>query len=96
MESIFAGVPIVAWPLFADQHPNSGIIVKLGIGVKMMDTGGRFQKFALAKEIVDAVHSVLHAKSFAEKALFWRKIAQTAVDHKGSSSEDIAAIMSSF
>ncbi len=42
MESIVAGVPMVCWPYFADQHTNSRFVSEfLRVGLDMKDTCNR-------------------------------------------------------
>ena len=57
-ESLYHGVPMIGFPLFAEQHHNAFRMVDHGYGIDM-----NILTFT-ADELVNNIHKVLHEKSF--------------------------------
>ncbi|OWA51839.1 putative UDP-glycosyltransferase 71C2 [Hypsibius exemplaris] len=55
LEGISAGVPIVAWPMFGDQHANAVMVAKIGCGFPMRDVSSLAPRIVPGEEIVAAV-----------------------------------------
>ncbi|TWP47560.1 glycosyltransferase family 1 protein [Lentzea tibetensis] len=66
-ESLSAGVPVVAVPLFADQPPNADRVAELGLGVQVEVAG------LTAEALAAAVSRVLAGKSFRCAATDFRQ-----------------------
>ncbi|XP_031493737.1 scopoletin glucosyltransferase-like [Nymphaea colorata] len=97
IEAISFGVPMVTWPLFAEQHLNEKLVVQiLGIGVKV---GSHMISEALgevvkSEAIVEAVQRVMwpgeEGKRLREKAWKAGDLARRAVeDQNGSSCRNV-------
>ncbi|KAK4784833.1 hypothetical protein SAY86_019201 [Trapa natans] len=82
MESLSAGVPMLCWPFFADQHTNCWIIsTNCGIGLEIDHDVKRDEVTSLVKELMEGVNG----KEVKERALEWKKRARESVDQGGSS-----------
>ncbi|KDP35101.1 hypothetical protein JCGZ_10943 [Jatropha curcas] len=60
LESVVAGVPMVAWPLYAEQHLNRNILVedmKMAIAVEQRDEDGFVRADELARRVLELMDS---------------------------------------
>ncbi|KAL7753112.1 hypothetical protein RI367_001564 [Sorochytrium milnesiophthora] len=101
VEAMSNGVPVVAWPLFADQHSNTAMVssaeVQMGVaipGTTMMGEG----RLVPCDEIVDAVHQVLgdgkEPSVYARNAARLGQIARAAVQPgTGSTMKNLYAFL---
>ncbi|OWM66201.1 hypothetical protein CDL15_Pgr013418 [Punica granatum] len=81
MESITAGVPMLCWPYFADQHPNSRFVSEfLGVGLDMKDMCDRTIVERMINDLMVDKRDELQS-SAAEKV----RLAREAVIEGGSS-----------
>ncbi|TXG74358.1 hypothetical protein EZV62_002937 [Acer yangbiense] len=69
MESLWHGVPIVTWPLYAEQHFNAFTLVKeLGLSVEIMDSRkDHDDHIVMGDEIARAVRCVMDGDSDIRK-----------------------------
>lgn len=86
LESISAGVPMITWPMFAEQPFNSKLLVeRLGIAIQIcLDVSG----VPGEEEVRSAVIMLLaeeQGKTMRRKAEALSKLAKIAVDKEGSS-----------
>jgi hypothetical protein len=107
LESLTAGVPIVAWPIFADQLLNADWLVDHGVALKISDTGaglpgmGMKPKTIPADEIANAVAKVAGLRAdnagekYAEAAQHWKAEIQKALSPTGSSTEELLEFVKS-
>ncbi|OQV15787.1 putative Cinnamate beta-D-glucosyltransferase [Hypsibius exemplaris] len=58
MESVSAGVPVVAWPMFADQKLNAEWLAKQSTAVMVEGTGLKPKRLVLADEIEGIISDV--------------------------------------
>ncbi|GAU91242.1 hypothetical protein RvY_03538 [Ramazzottius varieornatus] len=58
MEAISSGVPIVAWPMFGDQHGDADLIVSWGCGLKIAQVDMSGQRIVEHEEILAKVDKV--------------------------------------
>lgn len=91
LESIFYGVAVVAWPMFADQYMNADFLVAHGAAVKIKDTGLQSKKLTSAVELRYSIARVYcsgdteDGDSFLTNISKLRLAVATAVSPGGSS-----------
>ncbi|KAH6798977.1 hypothetical protein C2S51_035461 [Perilla frutescens var. frutescens] len=60
LESISAGVPILALPFMAEQHLNARFVMEeLGVGMRIMPSGGSVRGFVVAEEVEGMVRELM-------------------------------------
>ncbi|KAL0732013.1 hypothetical protein Bca4012_028107 [Brassica carinata] len=75
MESVFAGVPMICWPFFADQVTNRKFCCgEWGLGVEIGGEVRRERVEAVVREVMDGVGGV----EVREKVMEWRRAAEEA------------------
>ncbi|GMH24705.1 hypothetical protein Nepgr_026548 [Nepenthes gracilis] len=91
LEAVTAGVPIIGWPFVADQFPNCryactewGIGMEVGHDVKREDIEG------LIKEVMEGTQG----KQMRGRAREWKKKAEQATNHGGSSHDGFERFIS--
>lgn len=98
LEGVFAGVPMLACPIFWDQFPNSKNIVEdWKIGVRL-EAGGGGRNLVKRGEIAEIVKRFMAADSvegreMRERVREWREICRRAVADGGSSHSNIDAFL---
>ncbi|KAL2253972.1 UNVERIFIED_CONTAM: UDP-glycosyltransferase 90A1 [Sesamum indicum] len=89
MESISAGVPLLALPLMAEQHMNARFVAEeIGVGLRIMPRGGTVRGFVEAEEVERVVREVMEGEKGAEvrrKAVEYGEAACAAMAEGGSS-----------
>lgn len=102
MEGISAGVPMVTWPLFADQQFNERLLVDvLGVGVivgsMVNSTKAEERTVVVAEKVAAAVEAVMGEGKEAEerkrKAREMKEVAAKAVGKGGSSEVDLGRML---
>ncbi|OQV15786.1 putative UDP-glycosyltransferase 84A1 [Hypsibius exemplaris] len=93
MESLAAGIPVVAWPMFGDQKINAEWLVQRSTAVMVDGTGLKSKRLVLADEIVKKILNVgwngASADSVCRRAAHaWSSKLEKATSPGGSS--DIA------
>ncbi|KAI3454518.1 hypothetical protein Pfo_011181 [Paulownia fortunei] len=74
MESISAGVPILALPFMAEQHLNARFVAEeVGVGLRIMPSGGSVRGFVAAEEVERMVRELMGGEKGAEVR---RKVAE--------------------
>ncbi|XP_050375888.1 UDP-glycosyltransferase 88F3-like [Argentina anserina] len=92
LESVTAGVPMVAWPLYAEQHLNRSVLVKdmkMAIDVEQREGDG----FVTGDEVERRVRELMESENgreLSEKSLKVREIALGALGELGSSRKALA------
>ncbi|XP_042513251.1 7-deoxyloganetin glucosyltransferase-like [Macadamia integrifolia] len=82
IESICGGVPIICWPFFAEQQTNCRYACTTwGIGMEINNDVKRDEVETLVKELMEGERG----KIMRKKALDWKKKAEVATKHGGSS-----------
>ncbi|XP_019055079.1 PREDICTED: UDP-glycosyltransferase 90A1-like [Nelumbo nucifera] len=89
LESICASVPILAWPLMADQYLNARLVVdEMGMGLRVVANNGSVRGF-IESEMVEKMVKELMEGEDGEKArkkmMEISKTAKSAIDEGGSS-----------
>ncbi|KAK4424217.1 Scopoletin glucosyltransferase [Sesamum alatum] len=99
LEGVCAGVPLVMWPLFAEQFFNEKLVTEvLRIGVPvgskkwqpMGSEGVPGEALAKAVQLVMAGQSALEMRS---RAKYYKEMARKAVEEGGSSYNDLSALI---
>lgn len=99
LEAVAAGVPMVTWPIFAEQFYNEKLITQvLGIGVCV---GAKewmrvVRESVRRDEIEKAVRRAMvgeEAEEIRTRARVYGELARRAVEIMGSSSEDLDALI---
>ncbi|KAK4437190.1 UDP-glycosyltransferase 90A1 [Sesamum alatum] len=89
MESISAGVPILAMPFIAEQHINARFLAEVaGLGLRIMPRSGSVRGFVAAEEVERKVRELMGGEKGAEvrkKAAEYRDAASNALKEGGSS-----------
>ncbi|OQV25989.1 putative UDP-glycosyltransferase 73C1 [Hypsibius exemplaris] len=94
IEGLATGVPVVAWPMSADQRPNAIELVRSGLGVLLEDTGYFSEKTVDAQDIYTALNEVA---DFARRGvltkyqlagLVWRNRLDDITSANGSAEKD--------
>ncbi|KAL2939360.1 Scopoletin glucosyltransferase [Bienertia sinuspersici] len=101
LEGISAGVPMVTWPVFAEQFYNEKLvteIVKTGIsvGVKKWSIMPTVEDIMKSETIEKALRDVMEGKEAEERRIRAKKLkgmAQKAVEEGGSSHSDLNALI---
>ncbi|XP_055356965.1 uncharacterized protein LOC129602045 [Paramacrobiotus metropolitanus] len=103
VEGLMGGVPMVAWPGFADQHDNAAWVESIGVGVTVPNTKlGPDARVVPSKEIEawiskaagwDAVDGV---SPFARKCTEWKEISGKAWMDGGNSTTDFQLFLELF
>ncbi|KAI3868724.1 hypothetical protein MKW98_008809 [Papaver atlanticum] len=67
MESICASVPILAWPMMAEQHLNARMVVEeLGIGIRVLAENGSVRGFVTSECIEKQVRELMEGEKAKE------------------------------
>lgn len=97
LESICAGVPIMAWPMMADQNLNAKMVVdELGIGVRVWpDDGSKFGlvKAGTVEKAVDEMVNGDVGKTAKGKVEKLAADAEIAMDKGGSSMMELKGLI---
>ncbi|KAL2926575.1 Scopoletin glucosyltransferase [Bienertia sinuspersici] len=101
LEGISAGVPMVTWPVFAEQFYNEKLvteIVKTGIsvGVKKWSMMPTVEDIMKSETIEKALREIMEGKEAEERrsrAKKLKEMAQKAVEEGGSSHSDLNALI---
>lgn len=96
LESISAGVPILAWPMIAEQTLNAKLVVEgLGAGIRVRKTSGVgsenivVSRQAICKRVRELMGSGEKGKKVRERAKSLGAVAKRAVEEGGSSFQTI-------
>ncbi|ESW20672.1 hypothetical protein PHAVU_005G005500 [Phaseolus vulgaris] len=95
LEGVVAGVPMVAWPLYAEQHVNREVMVgemKVAVAVKEREEDG----LVSGEEVEKRVREVMENKKIRETSLKLKHMAMAAVSEFGSSTTSLANLLHSW
>ncbi|ESQ28622.1 hypothetical protein EUTSA_v10018509mg [Eutrema salsugineum] len=94
LESVCAGVPMVAWPLYAEQRFNRVVIVdeiKIAIPMNELETG-----FVSSTEVEKRVREIMQDGPVREKTKAMKNAAESALTETGSSHAALNALLQSW
>ncbi|GLJ07786.1 hypothetical protein SUGI_0074060 [Cryptomeria japonica] len=94
LESISLGVPILAWPMFGDQHFNSKLFAELGVGIQFCQHRDEIPKEERVKEVVAMALLGQKKEEMRERAEKVREMATNAIKGEGSSVADLRGFVS--
>ncbi|KAG2666568.1 hypothetical protein I3760_15G069300 [Carya illinoinensis] len=97
LESITHGVPMIAWPLYAEQRMNATILVEeVGVAVKMA-AGGGLEKGVIKKEDIGRVIRMVmegnEGKVMRHRARELKDGAEKALNFGGSSYKSLSCVV---
>ncbi|XP_055351497.1 uncharacterized protein LOC129597834 [Paramacrobiotus metropolitanus] len=100
LEAVHCGVPLIAWPMFGDQHFNAKLVEQVGIGVAIPATGMMNARLVPAQEISETVERVIGKTADAgDRSGFRKKVstlaaqAQHALSEEGTSTRNLAELL---
>ncbi|XVF01290.1 hypothetical protein REPUB_Repub04eG0075100 [Reevesia pubescens] len=99
LEGVSAGVPMVTWPVFADQFYNEKLVtqvLKIGVAVGVQQWAITVGDFVKREAIEKAVMEVMNgdkAKEMRNRAKALAEVAKKAVKKGGSSYSDLNALI---
>ncbi|XP_075479559.1 UDP-glycosyltransferase 90A1-like [Primulina tabacum] len=90
MESISAGVPILAMPFMAEQHLNARFVAEeIGVGPRILSRGGSVRGYVAAEEVEMKARELMGGRKVAEevskRVAEWGRAAHGAIKEGGSS-----------
>ncbi|XP_062177295.1 scopoletin glucosyltransferase-like [Alnus glutinosa] len=99
LEGISAGLPMVTWPVFAEQFYNEKLItdvLKIGVGVGVQQwvrlVGDRIKREAIEKAVKEITVGE-RAEEMRSRAKVFGEMARRAVEEGGSSYSDLGALI---
>jgi UDP:flavonoid glycosyltransferase YjiC (YdhE family) len=94
IEAVASGVPVLAWPRFADQRVNAGVVARGGAGawVEAWTWEGE-DGVVKREEIAETVRSVMADETLRTKAAVVRDAAASAVARGGTSYRSLAELV---
>ncbi|CAN6457395.1 unnamed protein product [Victoria cruziana] len=99
LESVWYGVPMIAWPLYAEQGMNAFELVNvLGVGLAIRNDGGGGD-IIRAEELERAVRSLMEGeegRKVREKMKETKELGRKAVEEGGSSFLNMAKLVESW
>ncbi|KAJ8555127.1 hypothetical protein K7X08_012623 [Anisodus acutangulus] len=103
LEAIVAGVPLLTWPVFAEQFYNEKLVEVMGLGVKVgaevcNSEGVKVSSPVLGSEkIKEAIERLMggsrESQKIREKAMTMSKMAKNAVEEGGSSWNNLTSLI---
>ncbi|GKV18032.1 hypothetical protein SLEP1_g28462 [Rubroshorea leprosula] len=97
VESLVAGVPVIAFPQFSDQITNSKMVEEVWrTGVRVKVNEENFVGKEEIKRLVEMVMGEERGEEMRENAKKWRKLALEAIKDGGSSENNLKAFVKSL
>ena len=95
LESLWHGVPIATWPIFAEQQMNAfEMVVELGLAVEIrLDYRELGSDLVLAKEVEKGVKRLMSDNEVRAKVKGMREKCRTALMESGSSHKSLKALV---
>ncbi|ESR36210.1 hypothetical protein CICLE_v10030328mg [Citrus x clementina] len=99
LEAVAAGVPLVTWPVAAEQFYNEKMVnevLKIGVGVGIQKWCRIVGDFVKREKIEKAVNEIMvgdRAEEMRSRAKVLEKMAKRAVENGGSSYSDLSALI---
>jgi len=96
LESLWFGVPMAPWPLYAEQHLNAfALVAAMGVAVAM-EVDRKRDNFVEAAELERAVKALMgdgeEGRKAREKAAVVQAACRNAVDDGGSSTATLSKL----
>ncbi|OQV22739.1 putative UDP-glycosyltransferase 72D1 [Hypsibius exemplaris] len=100
LETLTYGVPVVAWPMFADQLINAEWLEEEGVGKLIHGTGLMRQRIVPGEEIASVLREVMGVEEGKENSYTrhrnWQRKIRTALDVGGTSYQELAELVKLF
>ncbi|KAJ9175275.1 hypothetical protein P3X46_013846 [Hevea brasiliensis] len=100
LEGVSAGVPMITWPLYAEQFDNEKLItdlLKIGVAVGAQEWSRHEKKILVKKEDIEKSMSRLmvgeEAEEIRNRAMALKEMARRATEEGGSSYSDVNALL---
>ncbi|XP_057453826.1 UDP-glycosyltransferase 88F5-like isoform X2 [Lotus japonicus] len=98
LEAVVAGVPMIAWPLYAEQHVNRNVMVedmKVAVGVEQREEDGFVSGEELEMRVKELMESE-RGREIKERSLKIRDMALAALGEFGSSTNALANLVQTW
>ncbi|XP_054814053.1 UDP-glycosyltransferase 88F5-like [Prosopis cineraria] len=98
LEAVVAGVPLIAWPLYAEQHMNRNLLVeemKMAIGLEHREEDGFVKGEELEKKVRELMESE-GGREMRARSLKRRELAESARGTLGSSTKALNNLVESW
>ncbi|KAJ1416991.1 UDP-glycosyltransferase family, conserved site [Sesbania bispinosa] len=98
LEAVVAGVPMIGWPLHAEQHVNRNLMVeemKVAVGVEQREGDG----FVTGEEVERRVRELMESergREMRETSLKIKEMAVSALGEFGSSTKALANLVQTW
>ncbi|KAF3445435.1 hypothetical protein FNV43_RR10611 [Rhamnella rubrinervis] len=95
LEAVVSGVPMIAWPLYAEQHLNRNVLVKdmeMAIGVEQREEDGFVSGDDLERRIRELMESE-KGRELREKSKKMKEMAMATWEEFGSSTKALASFV---
>jgi len=98
LEGVVAGVPMIAWPLYAEQHVNRNVMVedmKVAVAVEQREGDG----FVSGDEVEKRVRELMESekgREIRERSLKFKDMAKDALGESGSSTKALANLVQTW
>ncbi|KAJ1416985.1 UDP-glucuronosyl/UDP-glucosyltransferase [Sesbania bispinosa] len=92
LEAVVAGVPMIAWPLHAEQHVNRNLMVeemKVAVGVEQREGNGFVTREEVERKVRELMESE-RGREIRERSLKIRDMVVAALGEFGSSTKALA------
>ncbi|MED6132516.1 hypothetical protein PIB30_019847 [Stylosanthes scabra] len=97
LEAVVAGVPMIAWPLYAEQHVNRNVLVEdMKVAVAVDQRGGLVSAVELEKLVRMVMESDDRGKDLRDRISKMKDMASAALSENGSSSSSLANLVQSW
>lgn len=97
LEAVCAGVPMVAWPLYAEQRFNRVLLVEeIGIALPMNESEGRFVRSSEIERRVKQIMSSEEGDVVRKRVLDLKDKAKVALNGGGSSMIELVMLVESW
>ena len=99
LEAVVAGVPMVAWPLYAEQHLNKAVLVefmKIAIGVEQRDEDMFVSGDEVERRVRELMENEEGGRELRERSRKMREMAMAAWKDEGSSTTAVDKLADSW
>ena len=96
LEALCSGVPVIGWPLFADQGLNVELLEMLGTGREVRGLHARPSRLVLSGEVYDIIESVFVAGFLREMVRQIKVVSGKAASPLGQSGSQLRAFLDSL
>ncbi|KAI5411405.1 hypothetical protein KIW84_056477 [Lathyrus oleraceus] len=98
LEGVVAGVPMIAWPLYAEQHVNRNVMVEI-MKVAVAVEQGRGDGFVSGEEVEKKVRELMQSErgtEIRETILKFKEMASDALGEFGSSTKALSNLVQTW